>query len=687
MANPLTSWMSRLTGRAPEAGSRRGDDDAPAGGFLRRFRRPLGGASGGGPVGYTWQPPSQSARTEAGRVERRRPPTAYQATPLPPRPIEATNPAGGFSRTPDASVDWSATRKPDPPIAPKRAGAEPSAMGPSLVGQSMGATPMRRVTDTAAPHATPAPVADKPTPATGGSAFDRSALPAPLARVTDRLGRMTDQTAGWSNVFTRAVDRITGMGQGEPPPRPAADAGQGAKQAAPAPMRGLGWKGPPVGSEWTDAELIQDVKEASKRETSRLARNLLRMIMLALIVFLIWAAIFRIDEVTRGEGKVVASSQTQIIANLEGGIVNQVLVREGQVVEKGQPLMRLNNLQAVAQLADNRAKYLSLLAQVARLTAEINGTPVNFPAEVAAEAPEVVRAESALMTARLTQFETQMQILRDQRTQRAQEVADLKNKAVKLDQQVKLSREQLAILEPLAAEGLAPRVDVIRSQRDRTQSETELDSARLQIPRAEAALREAERKIDERLQTFKADAQKELNERKTQLEGIAEMQRADRDRVQRTEIASPMRGNVKQILVKTVGGVVKPGQDLIEIVPIEDTLIAEIRISPADVGFVHPGQKASVKVTAFDYSIYGSLDAVVEDVSADSIIDPQDREQKPYFRVRLRTQKMAFGTGKDAKAIQPGMTVSADILTGDRTVLVYLLKPFFKTLSSAFGER
>ena len=640
MANPLSSWVGRLTGRSAEAQNRRPDDAAggPISGFLKRLRRAR--PAGVGAVGYTWKAPGQG-----GRTERRRPPAPFQPTPMPPRPIEATNPAGGFSRTVEAGGDWNVPR-------PAEAASETA--------------PDRRASAAAGPAA--------------GSAFDRSAIPAPIAHVTDRLGRMVDQGSGLGGGFTRMIDRITGIGRDSPLPDSEQKAGAG-------PMRGLGWKGPPVGSDWTDAELIQDVKEASKRETSRLARTLLRFILGFFVVFLAWAAIFRIDEVTRGEGKVISSSQTQVIANLEGGIINAVLVREGQVVEKGQALLRLSNMQAFAQFTDNRAKYLSLLAQVARLNAEINGTPVNFPPEVAAEAPEVVRAEAALMTARLTQFETQMQILRDQRTQRSQEVADLRNKASKLQQQLKLAQEQLAILEPLAAEGLAPRVEVIRSQRDRTQSESDLESARLQIPRAEAALREAERKIEERLQTFRADAQKESNERKTQLEGVSELQRADRDRVQRTEIASPMRGTVKQIMVKTVGGVVKPGQDLIEVVPLEDTLLFEVKVSPADVGFVHPGQKASVKVTAFDYSIYGSLDAKVEDISADSIVDQQDREQRPYFRVRLRSQKTAFGSGAKPLAIQPGMTVSADILTGDRSILTYLLKPFFKTMSSALGER
>jgi adhesin transport system membrane fusion protein len=544
------------------------------------------------------------------------------------------------------------------------------------------------------------------------------AIPKSLAGATDRMAKAMDKSSGWTRWFMRVMDRISGAPayeyeaaapiapQATPPqatPPRAAPPGNGRPNGAPPGFSSIannGDGGPPRNgdtpvrrprrpppTEWEEAELIQDIKEASKRQTSRLARLLLDAMIVMFVAFVAWAALFDIEEVTRGDGKVVASSQTQVVANLEGGIVNAVLVREGDRVEKGQALLRLDNAPAQAQYRDNRAKYLSLTAQVARLTAELGGAMADFPAELAREAPEVVRQETALMTARRQQLEAQMQILRDQRKQRQQELLDLRGKAVKLGQQLRLTQEQLAILEPLAAEGLAPRVDVIRAQRELTGTETDLDSARTQIPRAEAALNETERKLDERLATFKADAQKELNERRTMLEGASELQASDRDRIRRTELLAPMRGTVKQIHVKTVGGVVKPGQDLIELVPVEDTLLVEIRIRPSDVGFVHPGQHASVKVTAFDYALYGQLAALVEDISADSLTDERDRTQEPFFRVRLRTEKTTLGPATRPLPIHPGMTVSADIQTGERTVLTYLMKPIFKTLTSAMGER
>ena len=541
--------------------------------------------------------------------------------------------------------------------------------------------------------------------ATGAASAFGGSLPRPLAALTDRLTRFVEGSQDFSQRFVDALDRIAHSAKGRAPeagrsapaqPQPAAPAPGSAWRASlgrmgAAPAGGgtgfFGAGGAPAG-EWSDAELIQDVKEASRRETSHLARTLLRFVVLFFVVFAVWAALFRIDEVTRGDGKVIASSQTQILGNLEGGVVREVLVREGERVAKGDVMMRLDNAQAVSNYRENRVKYLTLLAQVSRLGAELKGTPVGFPPEVLTEAPEVVRAESALMAARISQFEAQMQILRQQRTQRAQDLADLRNKADKSGQQLRLVREQLRILEPLAEEGLAPRVEVIRNQRDLAQTAGELESAQLQIPKAEAALREADRKIDERLDGFRSDTQKEFNDRALQLDQAREVDIGTRDSVTRTELRAPLTGVVKQIYVKTIGGTVKPGQDLVEVVPSEDTLLVEVRIKPADVGFVRVGHKANVKVSAYDYSLFGTLDAAVEDISADTFVDERAPPgTEPYFRVRLRTKKSFLGPADRPLPISPGMQVTADILTGERTVLTYLTKPFFKTVTSALGER
>jgi adhesin transport system membrane fusion protein len=644
----------------------------------RRRTVPTGAPAKAPPqAGYTWQKPDGQKPDgrkpgEAGRqpqADRRR------APPIATAPA-ATSPAPAAQ--PDRRLSYAGTGA----STPRQGGGAAAAMRASPGEWSLPKTGG----DSAGPIAALA-----------------GALPRPLAALTDRLNKVVERNEDFSQRFVDAIERI------------AHGAGKTARAAAPPPMRapapaaagGGGWRasmdramagrdagdrsffgGGGGGGEWSDAELIQDAKEASRRETSHLARTLLRFVLLFIAVFVVWAALFKIDEVTRGDGKVAASSQTQVLGNLEGGVVREILAREGDRVAKGDVLMRLDNAQAVANFRENRAKYLTLTAQIARLNAELRGTPLSFPAEVTAEAPEVARAESALMDVRLSQFEAQIQILRQQRTQRAQDLADLRNKADKSGQQLRLVREQLRILEPLAAEGLAPRVEVIRNQRDLSQTEGELESARLQIPKAEAALREADQKIDERIDGFKSDTQKELNDRALQLEAAREASIADRDRVTRTELRAPVNGVVKQIYIKTVGGAVKPGQDLIEVVPTEETLLVEIKVKPADVGFVHVGQKANVKVTAYDYSLYGSLDAKVEDISADTFVEERAvASAEPFFRVRLRTAKKFLAPADRPLPISPGMVVSADIQTGERTVLTYLTKPFFKTLTSSLGER
>jgi len=622
-------------------------------------------------AGYTWQKPRDDAAASRPRADRRAAPQPL-TTPVsaPVAPVRAPAPV---SSTPDRRMSFAGAGASTP-----RAGGGTSRGGAgewSLPGGAQGG--------------------QQP----GSESSLSSSLPRPLAALTDRLTKAVEGNKDFSQRFIDALERISHGAKG-----------QDRAGAAPAQSGGGGWRASLAGAgggggkdggdrsffgggasgsgEWSDAELIQDAKEASRRETSHLARTLLRFVLLFIVVFVVWAAVFKIDEVTRGEGKVIASSQTQVLGNLEGGVVREVLVREGDRVNKGDVMMRLDNAQAVANYRENRAKYLMLTAQIARLSAELKGTPLSFPAEVTTEAPDVARAEAALMTARISQFEAQMQILRQQRTQRGQDLADLRNKADKSGQQLRLVREQLRILEPLAAEGLAPRVEVIRNQRDLSQTEGELESARLQIPKAESAMREADRKIDERLDGFRSDTQKDLNDKALQLEGARESSTADRDRVTRTELRAPLNGVVKQIYIKTVGGAVKPGQDLIEVVPTEDTLLVEIKIKPADVGFVRIGQPASVKVTAYDYSLFGALEAKVEDVSADTFTEDRPVPgSEPYFRVRLRTNKNSLGTPDRPMPISPGMIVTADIQTGERTVLTYLTKPFFKTLGSSLGER
>mgnify|MGYP003346138633 FL=1 len=272
-------------------------------------------------------------------------------------------------------------------------------------------------------------------------------------------------------------------------------------------------------------------------------------------------------------------------------------------------------------------------------------------------------------------------------TQREGEISELRGRLQALTRNLELAKEERAITIPLVPVGAAARVDLVRLERQVADLEGQVNSVRLSIPRAEAALTEAKRRVDEKDATFRSDALGELNQRRNQFAAMAERIQAERDRVTRTEVRSPVRGTIKEVKVNTVGGVIRPGQDLIEIVPLEETLLIEARIRPADIAFLRPGQQAMVKITAYDFSIYGGLRASLEQISADAIKDERGDKSETFFRIRLRTDKNSLGTDEHPLPIIPGMTATVDILTGQKTVLDYLLKPIFKARDRALRER
>jgi membrane fusion protein, adhesin transport system len=401
-------------------------------------------------------------------------------------------------------------------------------------------------------------------------------------------------------------------------------------------------------------------------------------------VFFAWASWAELDEVTRGEGKVIPSSQVQVVQNLEGGIVAEILVREGAIVEAGQVLVRIADVRAASDFRESRTRYLALLGALGRLRAEVEQTTIAFAPEVLSEAPRVAQNERALYNARREAQESELDVLRSQAAQRRQELSELATRLGQLERSHALAVEELEITAPLAKSRVVSKVQLLRLEREVNDLEGELEATRLAMPRGEAALREAERKIEERRLNFRAEAQRELNAVEAEATALQETIAAEADMVSRTEVRSPVRGTVKQLFVATVGGVVQPGADLVEIVPLEDTLLVEARIKPADIAFLHPGQPAMVKVTAYDFAIYGGLDGVVEDISADTITDERGES---FYRVRVRTNDVALHKADEPLPIIPGMTTQVDILTGEKTVLDYLLKPILRAKQRALRER
>lgn len=418
------------------------------------------------------------------------------------------------------------------------------------------------------------------------------------------------------------------------------------------------------------------------------ARRASHVLLLVIVAFFVlafaWASQASLDEVTRGQGRVIPSSHVQVVQNLEGGIVADIRVREGEIVEKGQVLLRIDDISASSDLRESRQRWLALRGALARLRAEVDETDMELPPEVLADAPEVAKSERALFDARRRALQTELEILRSQAQQREQELAELESKIGQLERSHELALEELEITEPLAATRVVARVDLLQLRREVNDLEGALEAARLAVPRVKTALREARRRIEERGLSFRAEAQRELNAVQAEASALHETLAAEADRLERTEVRSPVRGTVNDLLVNTVGGVVQPGEDLVEVVPLEDTLLVEARIRPADIAFLRPGLPAVVKVTAYDYAIYGGLDAELEDISADTITDEQGES---FYRIRVRTQDNTLEKGGDPLPIIPGMTAQVDILTGEKTVLDYLLKPILRARDNALRER
>ncbi|MGI9452669.1 MAG: HlyD family type I secretion periplasmic adaptor subunit [Geminicoccaceae bacterium] len=433
-----------------------------------------------------------------------------------------------------------------------------------------------------------------------------------------------------------------------------------------------------------DAPFVPGVAGADLHYPRRFAHLLLATMVAFFVLFFAWASFATLDEVTRGDGRVIPSSQVQVVQNLEGGIIAELKAREGQIVEAGDILLRINNVKAASELEGARQRYFSLLGSIARLKAEIEETGIDFPDEVLNEARRVAIDETALFNARLASLDSELEILRNQAQQRDQEVAELKNKLKQLARSAKLAEDELKITEPLAAKRVVSKVDLLRLQRQVNDLNGELESLRLALPRVKLAQSEAHRRIEERFLSFRAEAQRELNTVQTEASSLAELLAADADRIHRTDVRSPVRGTIKSLLINTVGGVVQPGQDLVEIVPLEDSLLIEAQIRPADIAFLRPNQAAVVKVTAYDFSIYGGLDAEVENISADTITDERGES---FFRVRVRTKENTLTKTGEPLPIIPGMTTQVDILTGQKTVLDYLLKPILRVRDQALRER
>jgi adhesin transport system membrane fusion protein len=434
-----------------------------------------------------------------------------------------------------------------------------------------------------------------------------------------------------------------------------------------------------------DIDFMGETAAAAMQGPPAYTHALLWGMLLFVVAFFVWASFANIGETTVGDGKVIPSSQIQVIQNLEGGIVSEIRIKVGDIVSKGQVLMLIDDTRYASSFQENKTKNDALSAKIARLTAEVSGRPIELSPKLRQENPDLVDREMSLYRQRQSEFNANTSVFTQQIDQRSRELQEKRGRLVQINTSLEFLDKELAMSRPLVKQGAMSEVELLRLERQANDLKGELDSTRISIPRLESAVTEARQKLESYVAKFRADALAELNQVRAEQEGIAATGVALKDRVERAVVRSPVSGTIKSVKVTTIGGVVQPGSELLEIVPLEDSLLVEARVKPRDIAFLRPGQDALVKITAYDFSIYGGFPAKLEHISADSITD--EKKNESYYLVQVRTTSNVPAGRHAPLAIIPGMTATVHIQTGEKTFLHYLLKPILKTKEMAFRER
>lgn len=433
-----------------------------------------------------------------------------------------------------------------------------------------------------------------------------------------------------------------------------------------------------------DLTYISSLSKAVLERPARSSVWILWTIAVVVAWLIFWASIAELDKIVRGEGKVVPSSRIQLVQNLEGGIIEQILVSSGAAVTQGQVLIQLDNTQFASTLGEKVVEQQALTAKALRLQAEAEDTTFAIPERVEAELEHALYArELSLFNERQKQTEIAVNIVRQQVIQHQTELDNAYDQQKQLLNSLALLDQEITMTEPLVRQGFASKVDLLKTKRERNDTFGKLNSVKLSIPKYQALITETEQKIAEIKQTRRNEAQEALNETLAKISQLQSVNVALEDKVSRTQIRSPVSGVISELLVNTLGEVVQPGSNLAKIVPVDDSLVLETRILPSDIGFIYAGLQAKVKFTAYDFAIYGGLDGEVEQVSADTITD---EEGNSYYVARIRTNKNFLGDDNAPLYLMSGMVASVDIIVGKHTVLDYLLKPILKTKQLALRE-
>lgn len=437
-----------------------------------------------------------------------------------------------------------------------------------------------------------------------------------------------------------------------------------------------GWLAPPPGQDW-----VLEAEWSRIMQTPVKARGLLYVVLIVLFLLVVWSYFAEIDEVAKGDGKVIPSQQLQVLQSYDGGIVQEILVREGQTVEAGQVLLKVDPTRFLSSLEENTTQFAALAAKVQRLSALTQGRVLRFNRELQEEAPTIVDNERKLYNSNLAELDEVAAGSDSRILQRRQDVEEERANLSQYQNVLSLAKQELAVTKPLLASGAVSEIEILRLERQIVELEGNITKSKVAIERGLNAIEEEIIKKEEARLKLVNRWNQELTEATAEMATLQQSQTSLEDVVSQADLRSPINGTVQRLLINTVGGVITPGSAVVELVPQDDQLIVEAKVSPKDIAFIRKGQPAILKFSAYDFTIYGGMSAEVQHISADAITNEKD---ETYYLVRLETKRSIADESLD---ILPGMIVQVDILTGKKTVLNYILSPLFNVTASALRER
>jgi len=433
-----------------------------------------------------------------------------------------------------------------------------------------------------------------------------------------------------------------------------------------------------------DYEFMNSLSSAILEQSPSRVSKVIKIWLLTVLLLIVWASFASIDEITRGDGKVIPYGQNQVIQNLEGGIVESILVSEGQSVKAGQVILKISNAKSTSSSRTNEMKAQELTAKRLRLYAEANSLPFKAIITDDAELTKQIELARKLYNSNKLEALAKDNSFVQQIEQRKQEYKEAQARIRSLRKSLEFVTEEINMTEPMVKEGIKSKVDFLKLKREANGIENDIEASSLSLPRLNSAIEEYRQKRVESKQLFINKSKEELNKVSAEIARLKTQQIEFTDQVDRTMVKSPVDGIVQKLFVHTVGGVVKPGADLLEIVPTNKKLFLEIKIKPSDIAFIHPGAEAKVKISAYDYAIHGGLIGKVVNISPDTITD---KKENTFYLIHIVTEKNYLGTQEHPLKIIPGMTANVDIVTGKKTVMQYILKPILKSKQYVFSER